>query len=185
MQSNPRPRSDPPLLRLLLLPTSISIVFVLRYMVGTSFFVAALASVPFMVVFAIAPWWARQSLASFDRDLVRLLAGKGKDSILARYGRAVGMRCFAPSALVLERRGLVMAELGRHDRAREAYRQAIEESGSLVNATLAVRLGYGHACFELSDDKNAIEAYRAVLATGEALPGVQERLDEALARAAT
>jgi hypothetical protein len=138
------------------------------------------SSAPLVLVYARAPAWADSSVASFDRDLVRLLSTGRRTALTGRYARSIGMRLFAPSAVSAERRALVAAENGLPREARASYRIAMQELGG--RAPLRVLLGYAHACYELCDDGEAIRAYRDLLAQTTALPGVRRNLAHALVR---
>jgi tetratricopeptide (TPR) repeat protein len=134
-----------------------------------------------LVLYALAPAWARASLAHFDRDLVRLLSSGRREALGRCYARALGMRLFAPPALIAERRALVAAELGETREARVSFRRALAEYGP--DAPLRVMLGYAHACYALCDDDEAIRMYERLLqGTGE-LPGVKRNLAHAYLRA--
>jgi len=164
-----------------LIPLSIATCFVLYYVAHVPFGGVVLASLPFLLLFTIAPRWAKASTASFDRDVLGLLAQKKFDALRARYGRAVGMRGFGPPALAAERRGMVALESGDAQGARSAYQKAIDgyDDG---DPPVAVELGFAHACFALGEDEDAIRVYRHVLARAGSLPNVQKNLDTALAR---
>ena len=130
-----------------------------------------------MLLHALAPSWARASVARFDRDVVPLLMRRSPAGLSARFNRAIGMRFFAAPAVVAERRGLVEAQRGRHAQAREAYREALDEYGS--GAPLAVLLGLAHASFELARMDEAIDAYEKVLVRTKTLPLVHRNLAHA------
>ena len=178
-----QPRVEPPpaLTRNALIPGSIALCFVIVYVIelhpGWVFVVGALVSALYLFV----PHLGKRSLARFDRDLVQLLARGKRASLEARYRRALGMRLFAPPALVAERRGLVAAEVGSAERARAAYLDALEGYGP-GEAPLSVRLGLAHACYALGDDEEAIRNYRAVVEKSGGLPQVAQRFAHALAR---
>ncbi len=164
----------PALLRNALLPLSIIVAMVLYYGVRLPFAVAAGGAFPFLLLYLLAPTWARASAAAFDRDVVPLLMRKDPAALNARFDRSLGMRLFAPPAVVAERRGLVEAQRGRHAGAREAYREALEGYG--IGAPLAVLLGHAHACFELGLTDEAILAYEKVLIRDKTLPLVKSNL---------
>lgn len=179
MQSRVEP--PPALARNALIPASIATCFVLVYVVEIDPVWVFPIGIAVMALYLLAPLIGKRSLARFDRDIVQLLARGEKRELEGRYGRALGMRIFAAPALVAERRGLVAAELGVPERAREAYLSALEAYGP-GEAPLSVRLGLAHACYALGDDEEAIRHYRAVLTQSGALPIVRERLAHSLAR---
>jgi hypothetical protein len=166
--------------RELLLPVTVLACFVLYYVLELPGWVVAAVAAPIVVLYALAPAWAERSVASFDRDLVRLLSTGRRASLPGRYARALGMRMFAPPAVSAERRAVVAAENGLPREARASYRVALHEHGR--GAPLRVLLGYAHACYELRDDGEAIRAYRDLLAQTTALPGVRRNLAHALVR---
>jgi tetratricopeptide (TPR) repeat protein len=170
------PAKPPPpaLLRNTLLPLSILVAMVVYYGARLPFAAAAGSALPFLLLYALGPRWARASVASFDRDVVVLLMRKDAAALNARFNRALGLRFFAAPAVVAERRGLVEAQRGRHAAARDAYREALEGYGT--GAPLAVLLGLAHACFERGLTDEAITAYEKVLARSKTLPLVQENL---------
>lgn len=177
-----RAEPEPPVLRAALIPTSLVVVFLLMYGVGLPFFVAASASLPFLLLFLLAPAWARASTRSFDRDVVRLLAAGRTQQLEARLARALGMRLFAPPAWVAERRGLVASEKGAPGEARRAYRKAIKGYEDPEHVPMPVLLGYAHASYALGDDREAIQSYRRVLATQGPMPRLERNLAHALIR---
>lgn len=184
----PEPRSvssaapSPALARNLLIPGSIVTCFVLVYVVGVRVEAAVSLGLAAMALYVTAPALGRRSLARFDRDTVQLLARGRRSALPGRYRRALAMRIFAPPALVAQRRGMVAAECGHPEAAREAFREALE--GWEGEAPLAVRLGLAHASFALGDDLEAVRLYRAVLAESPELPQVARNLEHALARSA-
>lgn len=133
-----------------------------------------------MVLYALAPAWSRSSVASFDRDTVRLLSSGSAAALRGRYARALGMRLFAPPAVLAERHALVAAELGDALSARRSYRRALSEYGE--HAPLRVMLGYAHASYQLGQDREAIRMYERLLTSASELPGVRRNLAHALAR---
>lgn len=176
-------RTEPPpaLTRNALIPASIATCFVLVYAVEVRPFWVFPIGIAVMALYLAAPWIGKRSLARFDRDAVQLLARGRRADLEPRYRRALGMRLFAPPALVAERRGFVAAETGAPARAREAYLAALEGYGP-GEAPLAVRLGLAHACYALGDDDEAIRAYRSVMNDAGGLPRVAQSLAHALAR---
>jgi hypothetical protein len=166
--------------RELLLPLTVLGCFVLYYVLELDGWVVAAASAPMVLLYGLAPVWAESSVASFDRDLVRLLSTGRRSALPGRYARALGMRLFAPPAVSAERRAVVAAENALPREARASYRIALHEHGG--RAPLRVLLGYAHACYELTDDDEAIRVYRELLAQTTALPGVRRNLAHALVR---
>lgn len=177
-----RTEPEPAVLRAALIPASLVVVFFLIYGAELPFFVAASASVPFLGLFLIAPFWVRASTQRFDRDVVRLLTTDRKGDLPGRFRRAIGMRLFAPPAWVAERRGLVAAELGKPAEARQAYRRAMKGYDEPDLAPMPVLLGYAHASYALGDDIEAIRWYRKVLATQGPMPRLERNLGHALIR---
>lgn len=177
-------RPPPPaLLRHALLPLSIIVAMVLYYGVRVPFGAAASAVLPFLLLYVLAPRWARASVARFDREIVPLLMRHDLRGLDARFDRSLGMRFFAAPAVVAERRGLVEAQRGRYAAARDAYREALEGYGA--GAPLAVLLGLAHACFELARMDEAIAAYEKVFARTKTLPLVREHLVQAYVKRGT
>jgi len=166
--------------RELLLPATVLLCFVIYYVLELPGWVVAVIALPMVVVYALAPSWAARSVATFDRDLVRLLATGRRAVLPGRYARALGMRLFAPPAVSSERRAVVAAEVGRPREARAYYRVALLEHGK--RAPLRVLLGYAHACYSLGEDVEAIASYRELLTHAAALPGVRRNLAHALVR---
>jgi len=172
----PRPPA-PALLRYALLPLSIVVAMVFYYGARLPFAAAAGAALPLLLLHAFSASWARTSVARFDRDVVPLLMRRDPVRLNTRFNGAIGMRLFAPPAIVAERRGLVEAQRGRHRAAREAYREALDGYGA--GAPLAVLVGLAHACFELALTDEAIDAYEKVLARTKTLPLVHRNLAQA------
>lgn len=179
MQSRVEPA--PALTRNALIPASIASCFVLVYVVEANPAWVWPIGLSVMALYLLAPRIGQRSLARFDRDSVQLLAQGKKAELEARYRQAIGMRLFAAPAVVAERRGLVAAELGAPERAREAYLAALEGYPQ-GEAPLSVRLGLAHACYALGDDEEAIRHYRAVHASAGGLPRVKQSFAHALAR---
>ena len=175
------PAPAPSLLRHALIPLSIVISFVLVYGLRLPPWWIVLVAAPLIALYLAAPGIGRASLARFDRDAVALLARGRSDRLRRRFARALGMRLFAPPALVAERRGLVAAESGRPGPARAAYRSALAMYPE-DRAPLGVRLGLAHANFALRDDAEAIRLYRAILRESGSYPRVARNLAHALAR---
>jgi tetratricopeptide (TPR) repeat protein len=173
---------EAPITRAALIPASLVSVFLLIYVAHLPFGVAAASSLPFLVLFVVAPFWARRSAARFDRDAVRLLTTDRKSDLPRRFARALGMRLFAPAAHVEERRGLVASELGRAREARRAYRKAMKAYEDPDDAPMPVLLGYAHASYALGDDVEAIRAYRKVLGAQGPMPRLERNLAHALIR---
>jgi tetratricopeptide (TPR) repeat protein len=163
-----------------LLPATILVCFWLYYGAHKSFSVVLGCALPMLVFYACAPWWAADSLASFDRDAVRLLAAGRPKSLLGRYQTAIGMRLFSPPALRAERKAMALAEAGKTLAARIAFKEALDEHGDAV--PLRVMLGYAHTSFVLGEDQAAIPMYRRLLASTGSLPGVERHLAQALVR---
>jgi tetratricopeptide (TPR) repeat protein len=166
--------------RELLLPATVLLCFGLYYFADQSWWVVAGLAVPMAGLYVLAPSLAARSVASFDRDLVRLLSTGQRTRLPARYARALCMRLFSPPAVRAERRAVVAAENGHAAQARTAYRAALREQGA--RAPLRVLLGYAHACYALSDDAEAIRIYRELLDQAGSLPGVRRNLAHALVR---
>jgi hypothetical protein len=166
--------------RELLLPVTVAACFVLYYVLELPAWVLLAVGAPMLATYALAPTWAAQSVASFDRDLVRLLSTGARRELPWRYTRAIGMRLFAAPAVRAERRAVVAAENGEVAEARSSYREALREYGG--QAPLRVQLGYAHACYGLCDDDEAIRVYRALLDHAGSLPGVRRNLAHALVR---
>ncbi len=177
-----RAEPEPPVARAALIPLSLVVVFLLMYWVELPFFVAASASIPFLLAFLLAPVWARRSTERFDRDVVRLLTSDRKRELGSRLRRAVGMRLFAPPAWVAERRGLVASESGAPAEARRAYRRAMQSYEDPEGVPMQVLLGYAHASYALGDDPESIRAYRKVLAVQGPMPRLERNLAHALIR---
>lgn len=173
---------EPSVARAALIPASLVTVFLLIYAAQLPFSVAAAASAPFLLLFLIAPVWAKRSVRSFDRDVVRLLTSERQRELPARFARAVGMRLFAPPAWVAERRGLVASEVGTPGEARQAYRKAMRGYEDPDAVPMAVLLGYAHASYALRDDPEAIRTYRKVLAVQGPMPRLERNLAHALIR---
>ncbi len=164
-----------------LIPLSIATCFVLVYVVEAPPWTVLPIGLAVMALYLAAPGIGRRSLARFDRDLVQLLARGRRAELWARYHRALGMRLFEAPARVAERRGIVAAETGDPEGARDAYQEALEGYGEGA-APRAVHLGLAHASYALGDDDAAIRGYRAVLSSGASLPRVARNLAHALAR---
>jgi len=177
-----RAEPDPSLLQAGLIPLALVLLFFLIYAAQLPFFTAAILACPPILLFFAAPFWARRSVARFDRDAVHLLTTARVTDLDRRFGRAIGMRLFAPGALVAERRGMVAAEQGRPGEARRAYRKAMRGYEESEHAPVSVQLGYAHASYTLGDDPEAVLVYRRLLAVEGALPGVRRNLAHALIR---
>jgi tetratricopeptide (TPR) repeat protein len=175
------PRPAPSLVRHALIPASLVICFALVYPLRVAPGWVVAVGIAAVILHLAAPALGRASMARFDRDVIRLLAAGRREGLRARYARALGMRLFAPPALVAERRGLVAAETGRPGRARAAYREALGGYPE-DRAPLGVQLGLAHASFALGDDAEAIRRYRAVLRRSGSYPRVARNLAHALAR---
>ena len=173
---------EAPITRAALIPASLVSVFLLIYVAHLPFAIAAAASVPFLVLFVVAPLWAKRSAASFDRDAVRLLTTDQKSALPRRFARALGMRLFAPAAHVEERRGLVASELGEAREARRAYRKAMRAYDEPDDAPMPVLLGYAHASYALGDDIEAIRVYRKILGAQGSMPRLERNLAHSLIR---
>ena len=117
------------------------------------------------------PGLAARSLASFDRDVVRMLAARSHSELRGRYNTALGLRLFAAPALRAERKAMMLAEVGEARGAHAAYREAYEEHAG--HAPLRVILGYAHASFAVGDDRSAIHALPKPLSSAGTLPGVE------------
>jgi hypothetical protein len=166
--------------RELLLPTTLLACFSIYYLLEQPFWVVLLCAVPMLALYAFAPVLAGRSMARFDRDAIGLLASRNSKALRRRYDRSLGMRLFSPPGLRAERKAMVLAESGDTRGARDAYREAHEEHSG--RPPLRVLLGYAHASFALGDDPRAIELYRALIASGGPLPGVERSLAHALVR---
>jgi hypothetical protein len=174
----------PALTRNALIPISIVLCAALVYWVKWPSWVVIPIGIAVMALYLAAPLLARRSLERFDRDLVRLLATGKKDLVAGRFNRAFGMRLFAPPAVVAERKGMALAEVGDSKAAALAYQEAIQGYGA-GEAPLAVRLGLAHASYTTGADADAIRLYRAILKETDALPKVARNLAHALARSGT
>lgn len=176
-------REEPPaaLSRNALIPASIAVCFVLVYVVEVRPFWVFPIGLGVMGLYLLAPRLGKRGLARFDRDAVQLLSSGRSNELDARYRRAIAMRLFEAPARVAERRGLVAAESGAPERARDAYLEALEGYGP-GEAPLSVRLGLAHACYALGDDAEAIRGYRAIRKDAPGLPHVDQRYAHALAR---
>ena len=177
-----RAEPEPPVLRAALIPASLVAVFLLIYAAELPFFVAASASVPFLLLFVVAPFWAKRSTARFDRDVVRLLTTDRQRELEPRLLRALGMRLFAPPAQVAERRGMIASENGAPRSARRSYRKAMKGYEDPEHVPMSVLLGYAHASYALGDDPEAIQSYRKVLAMQGPMPKLERNLAHALIR---
>lgn len=166
--------------RELLLPATLVACFALYYLAHQPFWVVVTCAVPMLALYALAPAWAARSLASFDRDVVRMLAARSPSELRGRYNTALGLRLFAAPALRAERKAMMLAELGETRGAHAAYREAYEEHAG--QPPLRVILGYAHASFAVGDDRSAITLYRRLLASAGTLPGVERNLAHALIR---
>ena len=166
--------------RELILPATVLGCFVLYYVLELPGWTVFALAMPMGGLFALAPSWAARSVASFDRDLVRLLASGQRAALRRRYGLALGMRLFSPPAVSAERRAVVAAENGLMREAKAGYMVALDAHGK--RAPLRVLLGYAHACYSLGDDVHAIATYRELLDHAGALPGVRRNLAHALVR---
>lgn len=171
----------PSLTRHGLIPLSLVVCFVLVYVVKAAPAWVVLVGAPMVALYLLAPRWGRASLRRFDREVVGLLAKGRHDELSARFGAALGMRLFAPPAMVAERRGRVAFETGELREARAAFRAAMEGYPE-DQVPAALLLGMGHASFALGEDRDAIEQYRAVLRQGTRFPRVTRNLARALAR---
>jgi hypothetical protein len=165
--------------RELILPATVASCFVLYYLLELPAWVLLAVGAPMLGVYALAPSWAARSVASFDRDLVRLLSTGARGELPFRYARSIGMRLFAAPGTRAERRAVVAAESGEVAEARASYREALQE---YAFAPLRVQLGYAHACYGLGDDDEAIRVYRVLLEHAGTLPGVRRNLAHALVR---
>jgi hypothetical protein len=166
--------------RELILPVTVLGCFVLYYVLELPGWTVFALALPMGLLFALAPRWAARSVASFDRDLVRLLATGQRAALRRRYAYALGMRLFSPPAVSAERRAVVAAENGLPREAKAGYLVALHSYGK--PAPLRVLLGYAHACYSLGDDTQAISTYRELLEHAGALPGVRRNLAHALVR---
>lgn len=166
--------------RELLLPVTVLACFVLYYVLELPGWTVVALAAPMALLYALAPNWAAHSVASFDRDLVRLLASGRRSALRGRYARALGMRLFSPPAVSAERRAVAAAENGMPHEARAGYLVALTGYGK--QAPLRVLLGYAHACYSVGDDVSAIKTYRELLEHAGALPGVRRNLAHALVR---
>lgn len=176
-----RDEPAPALTRNVLIPLSILACFVLVYVVEVRpYWVFPIGGLV-MLLYLAAPLLGRRSLERFDRDLVRLLATGKKGEVAARFNRSIGMRLFSPPALVAERKGMAMAEVGDAKGAVAAYQHALEGYGAGA-APLAVRLGLAHALFATGADDDAIRLYRTIMKETAGLPNVARNLAHALAR---
>jgi len=165
-----------------LVPLSVVSCVALYYLGHWPLAWVVVAAAPFMALFVAAPFLARASMASFDRDIIGLLAKKSPAVLESRFRRALGMRLFGAPVLVAERAGLVAWESGDAARARHAYKDALDAYGS--NAPASVLVGYAHACHAVGDDREAVRAYERVLKSVGGIPRVHRNLAHALARTA-
>lgn len=166
--------------RELLLPLGFILCFVLYYLLQQPLMLGVGVATPILLLYLWAPSWAWASIKRFDRDAVSLLSSGRATDLDRRFGRAVGMRLFAPPALVAERRALVASENGRMVAALSAYSEAMQEYGD--DAPLRVLLGYAHACFDSGRDEEAVRVYRQLLQSASGLPGVEPKLARAMVR---
>lgn len=176
----PRPPA-PSLTRHLLIPLSLVVCFSLIYGLKVAPLWIVAVGLPVAALYLMAPALGRSSLSRFDRDAVQFLATGRHAALQARFARSLGMRLFAPPALVSERRGMLEAESGAPRRARAAYRAALEGYPE-DEAPVSVRLGMAHASYLLGDDHEAIAHYRAVLRDAGSFPNLERNLARALAR---
>ncbi len=179
----PRPMTPPApsLVRHALIPASIVVCFWLIYGLEAPPWWVAVVGGPIVALYLLAPRIGRRSMARFDRVAVQHLAAGRPAALGPLYTASIGMRLFAPPALVAERRGLVAANAGAPGLAREAYRTAHAQYAE-GEAPVAVELGLAHASFAIGDAREAILHYRRVLAVSGALPHVARNLAHALAR---
>ena len=182
MRRRRRAEADPSLLQAGLIPLALVLLFFLVYGMQLTFAQAAGGAAPLIVLFFLAPFWAKSSIARFDRDAVQLLTTDQHQKLDGRFARALGMRLFAPAALVAERRGMISAEQARPGEARRAYRKAIKGYEEPELAPVSVQLGYAHASYGVGDDAEAARVYRRLLASEGALPGVRRNLAHSLIR---
>jgi tetratricopeptide (TPR) repeat protein len=179
--ASPRPvEPAAPLLRNYLVPIWLVLAAALYWWAHLAIWQVLLAVLPLVLLYVWAPIWAKASIESFDRDSLALRASGRYAALKARYHRAIGMRLFAPPALVAERRGQVLQEAGDASGALEAFRRALSTAGE--PPPLAVIVGMGHAAYDAKNDDEAIGAYRRVVGTDPSMPRVRQRLAHALLR---
>lgn len=171
----------PSLARHALIPASLVVCFWLIYGLELAPWWVAVVGVPIVALYLAAPGLGRRSMGRFDRAAVRLLSKGQTRALPALYGRSLGMRLFAPPALVAERRGLALHNAGRPRAALAAYRAAATGYHE-GEAPVAVELGLAHASYAVGDDRAAILHYRRVMKSSGALPKVARNLAHALAR---
>src|SRR3954468_2165029 len=107
--------------RELLLPLTVISCAALYYVAHLPGWTLVACAAPMGALYAFAPLLGARSVARFDRDLVRLLSTGRRSALPARYGRALGMRLFAPPAVTAERRAVVAAETGEMGDAKLSY----------------------------------------------------------------
>jgi len=173
----PPKRPDPALLHGLLLPGALLWALLLRFGLGFNLTGVALLAGPLLVVYVLAPTWVKRSLARYDQDETKFLAGRDFEGLRTRFQRTWLLRRLAPPALISERRGRLAAAQELHEDARAAYRAA--EGGYEGQPPLSVILGAAHASYEIGDWPAAIHRYRRLIKAGATFPTVTERLAHA------
>ncbi len=171
---------DPAVSRAALLPLALVLVFALHYALDLSFAMSAAASVPFVLLFVLAPVWVNASRNAFDRDAVGLLAARRAAGLGPRYRRALGLRLFGSVAERAARRAMVAAENNEPEAARALFRRSIGGWEDPANAPFAVKVGLAHACYRAGAHGEAIIAYRGILEDRGPLPRVRQRLAHAM-----
>jgi tetratricopeptide (TPR) repeat protein len=97
----------------------------------------------------------------------RLLSGRGEEALAYLRSRRF-FRFASPRYYLQGKLGLVHQQLGQHEAAALAFRQALEEAPSRKGFALA--LGLGDSLFALGQDFEAEQVYRAAIDDEHASP---------------
>lgn len=165
-----------------LLPISLVLAFGLYYSVRAPLWAVALAVLPLLALYALAPSWGARALAAFDREALALRARGSGEALRALFLRARVMRALAAPAAVAEREGMSLQLAGQARAAFEAYGRALQAWGAAPPLTLL--LAYAHAAYDARAHAAAIGAYRRLHEESPGLPLVAWRLAHSLIRRA-
>jgi tetratricopeptide (TPR) repeat protein len=164
--------------RHLFLPTTLLVVFLLRWKLALPWWgLAAILSV-LPVYYFVLPRLIKRQERELERGLLRLLQQGRKNELLELYRRQTLLRLLGPADRVQRRLGFIYFELGDYERARACYARAAQTASA--GDRLAILMGLAASRYRGGDYEGAEVVYRELLRRGQKLPEVHGGLAHAL-----
>lgn len=143
-----------------LIPVSLLILVILRFMFGVPLWALALFCLWVPAYYVVYPWLVKRQWEDFEHNFtVNFQRGNHKE-LLEDYQSRWFLRRFGPRPLMLEKLGLIYSAMGKYREAEHVFEQALDETDRRERDKLFFNLA--NVKYELGKYEDAEQIYRSL-----------------------